>query len=114
MPQEVTWCDTWEESYTRALRGFVDQERAARDPNEELDQLYPELFNKVIPRLLRPLSAGDTKIEPVLVHGDLWCGNMATNAETAAPVIFDAAAWWAHNECWCQFQLWGNGLTRSF
>ena len=38
-------------------------------------------------------------MRPVLVHGDLWYGNMATNAETGAPISFDPAVFWAHNEC---------------
>jgi len=99
MPQDVTWCDTWEESYARALRSFAEQESKAQGLSEEMEQLYPKLFDQVIPRLLRPLSAEGRAIKPVLVHGDLWYGNMAINAETGAPVTFDPAVIWAHNEC---------------
>ena len=57
------------------------------------------LFDQVIPRLLRPLGTEGRSIRPVLVHGDLWQGNVATNAETGVPTSFDPAVWWVHNEC---------------
>ena len=79
MPQDVTWCDTWEESFSRGLRGFAEQEKNACGPSEDLDRLLPQLYEKVIPRLLRPLQTGGKKLKPVLIHGDLWYGNIATN-----------------------------------
>lgn len=99
MPNDVTWCDTWEESYSRGLWGFTEQEKAAHGPSEALEDLYPRLFGQVIPRLLRPLATGGRPIKPVLIHGDLWYGNMATNANTGNPVSFDPSVLWAHNEC---------------
>lgn len=33
-----------------------------------------------------------------LIHGDLWDGNIATDAENGNPVIFDCGAYYAHNE----------------
>ena len=99
MPQDVTWCDTWEESFSRGLRGFAEQEKNACGPSEDLDRLLPQLFEKVIPRLLRPLQMGGRKLKPVLIHGDLWYGNIATNGNTGAPIAFDPAVLWAHNEC---------------
>ena len=99
MPLEVAWCDTWEESYSRGLRDFTEQEKRAQGPSEELELLFPPLFDQVIPRLLRPLNTEGRTIQPVLVHGDLWYGNMATNADTGEPISFDPAVSWAHNEC---------------
>ena len=49
MPQDVTWSDTWEESSSRGLRGFVEQEKNACGPSEDLDRLLPQLFEKVVP-----------------------------------------------------------------
>ena len=99
MPNYVTWCDTWEESFTRGLQAFAEQEKAAHGPSDALEEMYPQLFSKVIPRLLRPLTTEGRTIKPVLIHGDLWCGNMATNANTGDPVTFDPSVLWAHNEC---------------
>ena len=112
MSQDVTWCDTWEESYSRALRTFAAQEQKSQGPSEELQTLYLKLFDRVIPRLLRPLSTEGRVIKPVLVHGDLWHGNMATNAETGVPVSFDPAVLWAHNECQWFFLRRGRQTNR--
>ncbi len=97
--RDTTWCDTWEESFTRLIKRRFQQEAEAQGPSAELDELIPPLLEKVIPRLLRPLHTGENKIKPVLVHGDVWYGNMGTNIATDEPVLFDAATIWAHNEC---------------
>ncbi|KAI9847101.1 MAG: hypothetical protein M1837_003219 [Sclerophora amabilis] len=98
MPQNNAWCDTWEEYYVRGLKDFIKQEKAVRGPSEELDELLPVFFDKVVPRLLRPLETGGRKIEPCLLHGDIWYGNIAKHAATDEPIMFDPAAFWAHNE----------------
>ncbi|KUJ17403.1 uncharacterized protein LY89DRAFT_684455 [Mollisia scopiformis] len=96
--RDVTWCDTWEEMFTNSVKMRVKQERDAQGPSAGLEELLPALFEKVIPRLLRPLHTGSNKIKPVLVHGDVWYGNLATNASTDEPIVFDPATIWAHNE----------------
>lgn len=35
---------------------------------------------------------------PWLIHGDLWEGNIGTEFETGETYIFDAGAYYAHNE----------------
>jgi fructosamine-3-kinase len=35
------------------------------------------LLKKVIPRLLDPLETDGRSIKPVLLHGDLWLGNVS-------------------------------------
>lgn len=61
--------------------------------------LLPDLFDKVIPRLLPPLETSGRTIIPSLVHADLWCGNASiVNEETEEGIGFDPAAFWAHNE----------------
>ena len=97
--RDVTWCDTWEEMFSNSMRTRVQQERDAQGPSPELGKLLPALYDKVIPRLLRPLHTGEKKIKPVLVHGNVWYGNLATNASTNEPVVYDPATIWAHNEC---------------
>ena len=99
MPQDVTWCDTWEESFSRGLRGFAEQEKTACGPGEDLNRLLPQLFAKEIPRLLRPLHTGGRELKLVLLHSSLWCGNIATKGNTGTPIIFDPAVFWAHDEC---------------
>ncbi|KAI9770839.1 MAG: hypothetical protein M1839_003034 [Geoglossum umbratile] len=98
LPQDNRWTDTWEESFKHSMRRLLDFEAEVQGPCEELEQLAISLFNKVIPRLLRPLETNGNSIKPVLVHGDLWHGNCLTDSATNEPIIFDASALWAHNE----------------
>lgn len=99
MPQNNTWTDTWEEYYVRGLKDFMQQEQAVHGRSEELEELLVPFFEKVVPRLLRPLEWGEKKIKPCLLHGDIWYGNIAERTGTNEPVMFDPAAFWAHNEC---------------
>lgn len=99
MHQNTTWSTSWENLFVRAMQTFVEQERAVHGPSEELDLLLPGLYKKVCPRLLRPLQTGSRMIKPVLVHGDIWYGNIATNALNGDAVVFDPSVFWAHNEC---------------
>ena len=60
--------------------------------------MQPALFEKVCPRLLRPLESEGRTLRPCLIHGSLEDGNIAVRAKTGQPIIFDASALWAHNE----------------
>ncbi|EHA54183.1 hypothetical protein MGG_08952 [Pyricularia oryzae 70-15] len=73
-------------------------EERTHSPDEELRQLRQQRFSKVIPRILRPLKTQGRSLQPVLVHGDLWEGNVAIDKTTGRPVIFDACPCYAHNE----------------
>ncbi|KAI4910274.1 hypothetical protein J4E90_007707 [Alternaria incomplexa] len=98
MYQDIKWRKTWEELYSQRFQSFVDQELASQGPSEEVERLVLGLKEKVIPRLLRPLNTHRRKLRPVALHGDIWCGNIATNAVTGEPVYFDPAVFWGHNE----------------
>ena len=75
IPQDVRWTNTWEECFVNGTRKDFEMEREARGPSEELEALMIPLFEKVIPRLLRPLETGGRTLKPCFVHGDLWYGN---------------------------------------
>ncbi|KAL6790202.1 Fructosamine kinase domain-containing protein [Trichoderma sp. SZMC 28013] len=99
LPQNNTWCDSWETFFAHGLRHVlkVREERAGHDL--ELDELMPALFDKIIPRLLRPLESEGRTIRPSLVHGDLWYGNTGIiDADTEKGIVYDPASFWAHNE----------------
>lgn len=98
-PVDNTWCSSWEEFYTRAMRNTVKNESLVQGPSEELNRLTDDLCTKVIPRLLRPLETGGRSIKPSLVHGDLWHGNVGIDIATNDPILFDACSLYAHNEC---------------
>ena len=71
----------------------------AQGPDNQLRDLFRQTMDKVVPRLLRPLETGDRQIEPSLVHGDLYSGNVSIDAEDGRPMLYDAACLYAHNEC---------------
>jgi fructosamine-3-kinase len=101
LAQDNTWTETWAEFYARGMRRMLQLERDARGPSEELDEISGPFLEKVIPRLLRPLETDGRSIQPVLIHGDLWIGNVSTREDTGEPMMFDASAFWGHNECRC-------------
>ncbi|KAJ3578183.1 hypothetical protein NPX13_g2387 [Xylaria arbuscula] len=88
-PVNTSWAATWEEFFTRLMRDTMEKERAVQGPNDELDRLSPLILNHVIPRLLRPMESNGRKVKPVLLHGDLWHGNVAVDADTKEPVLYD-------------------------
>ncbi|KAJ5937811.1 hypothetical protein N7454_004153 [Penicillium verhagenii] len=99
LPQFVGWEDSWEAFFAKSMRQALDLEIARKGPSEELDALCLPLFEKVIPRLLRPLESDGRQVKPSLVHGDLWYGNAGVDiAKNNQPVVFDACCFYAHNE----------------
>lgn len=73
--------------------------KSVRGKNNVMDALVEKLFEKVIPRSLRPLQTGGRCIKPTLCHGDLWHGNIARNRKTHKLMLFHSCALYAHNEC---------------
>ncbi|KAL7896627.1 Fructosamine/Ketosamine-3-kinase [Trichoderma sp. SZMC 28014] len=99
LPQDNAWCDSWEQFFSNGLRHILNIREERAGPNPELDALLPQLFDKVIPRLLRPLESGGRKIKPSLVHGNLWYGNAGIiDGDTERGIVYDPASFWAHNE----------------
>ncbi|KAK4242393.1 Fructosamine kinase-domain-containing protein [Achaetomium macrosporum] len=98
LAQDNTWTETWEEFYSRGMKRILQLEKEARGLSEELEAISGPFLETVIPRLLRPLETDGRSIEPVLIHGDLWIGNLSTRKDTGEPIMFDASAFWGHNE----------------
>ena len=99
LPQENGFTDTWTEFFSNGLKHMLQLSFTAGGPSKELTDLMPGMFEKVIPRLLKPLESEGRSIKPSLVHGDLWCGNAAVDLENDMPLVFDPCCFWAHNEC---------------
>lgn len=87
-------------------------EQESQGLNQELLDMSNKFINKVIPRLLRPLVTGGRSIKPCLIHGDLWYGNATRDGDSDMPIIFDAASFYAHNECMLSVSLHDPSLTR--
>jgi protein-ribulosamine 3-kinase len=79
IPNNNQWCDTWEEYFSRKLSNLIDLERAIHGADPKIDVLSSALMRKVVPRLLRPKETGSNKIKPVLLHGDMWHGNVSVD-----------------------------------
>ena len=100
LPLYVTQTESWEEFFANFMKHLMAAEKLAQGPaSEEQLRLESVFFDRIIPRLIRPLETGGRQIQPRLVHSDLWDGNAAVNVETEAPVIFDPSCFYAHNEC---------------
>lgn len=98
-PYDTRWCDTWEEFFTRIMKDTMKRELQVQGPHPELEALEEQVLTKVIPRLLRPMETEGRKLKPVLVHGDLWHGNVGIDNETDEPVLYDCGSFYGHNEC---------------
>jgi len=94
----TSWCDTWEELFTRIFIFQLNLERETQGPHEEMEKMGEIIVKKVIPRLLRPLETGDRPIKPVLLHADLWHGNIGLDLEKDQPVFYDCGSFYGHNE----------------
>ncbi|KAF8078865.1 fructosamine kinase PKL/CAK/FruK [Lyophyllum atratum] len=78
------WFETWEICFSSMMKDLLDQLKGNRQ-HEELCSMGEEVIKSVIPKLLGPL-----KIDPVLLHGDLW--------RSGEPIIFDPSSFYGHCE----------------
>lgn len=98
IPNDNSWQISWEAWFTQAMEQMFEIEENSHGKDDELEALKKTLYEKVIPRLLRPLETGGRSIQPCLVHSDLWPGNYMPVADTNKIMIFDSCAYWVHNE----------------
>lgn len=98
-PQINTWTSDWIEFYGVHRLGY--QLNLARQ--QYGDSLIYERGQWLV-KNMAPLFDGAV-IEPCLLHGDLWSGNIS-NDKNSEPVILDPACYYGHNEAefgmsWC-------------
>ncbi|THV98932.1 hypothetical protein D6D27_01240 [Aureobasidium pullulans] len=99
LPMYVTKSDSWEDFFSKYMRHFMLAEKIGQGPaSKELERLERIFFDRIIPRLCRPLETGGREIKPRLVHSDLWDGNSAIDAQTENPIIYDSSCFYGHNE----------------
>lgn len=97
--QNNTWESSWEVFWTRLMREIIEREERLRGPHDdELVKLKQQFFDKVLPRYLRPLESNGRSIKPCLVHADLWPGNCRYKLDMETVCMYDASAFWGHNE----------------
>lgn len=98
IPQHVAWDSSWTTFYTGLLQDALQRDLETNGPWPVLERVSSRVLNKVIPRLLGALESGGRSIRPSLIHGDLWEGNIATEAGTGNIFLIDAGAYYAHSE----------------
>ncbi|KAI0115524.1 Fructosamine kinase-domain-containing protein [Nemania sp. FL0031] len=96
-PHPVEWQDDWAAFFAELLRSRVNMDVKASGPWPEMERAAEQVITKVIPKLLGSLQWNGRPIEPSLIHGDLWEGNVTVNA-SGEPVLYDAGSYYAHNE----------------
>lgn len=98
IPQSVSWEETWTIFFTRLLQHVIDLDAEANGDWDGLKTLGAQLISHVVPRLLDTLSSDGRVLKPSLIHGDLWEGNTGISRDNGNIYVFDAAAFYAHNE----------------
>ncbi|KAL0464733.1 UNVERIFIED_CONTAM: Protein-ribulosamine 3-kinase, chloroplastic [Sesamum latifolium] len=105
-PQINTWTSDWIEFYGVHRLGY--QLKLARQ--QYGDSLIYEKGQRLV-KNMAPLFDGAV-IEPCLLHGDLWSGNISSD-KNGDPVILDPACYYGHNEA--EFGMsWCAGFGGSF
>ena len=97
-PQHVKWDSNWASFFTKLLKEALRLDIENNGPWPELEKVSERILTKVIPRLLGVLQENGREIKPCLIHGDLWEGNIGIAYNNHEIKIFDAGAYYAHNE----------------
>ncbi|XP_057952550.1 protein-ribulosamine 3-kinase, chloroplastic [Malania oleifera] len=105
-PQINTWSSDWIEFYAEYRLGY--QLKLAEE--QYGDSTIYEKGQRLV-KNMRPLFE-NVVIEPCLLHGDLWSGNISSD-KNGQPVILDPACYYGHNEA--EFGMsWCAGFGESF
>lgn len=97
-PNDNTWQDSWEKWYIQAMQAIFKYQKQVQGEDEELESLFKDLCEKVIPRLLRPLETKGRSIKPCLIHSNLWPSNCMLDTDTREIMIFNSCVYWGHSE----------------
>ncbi|KND86389.1 Protein-ribulosamine 3-kinase, chloroplastic [Tolypocladium ophioglossoides CBS 100239] len=97
-PQNVAWEKSWTTFFANLLQHVIAMDFDLNVYWEALDTVEKRLISHVIPRLLDALEKDGHTVKSFLIHADLWEGNSGSSLENGGIYIFDAAAFYAHNE----------------
>lgn len=75
--REEHWSRSWAARFTHMLKDLIKMDNQVNGVWSEYDAACERLISRVIPRLLGALQSDGREIHPVLVHRDLWEGNIA-------------------------------------
>ncbi|KAF8807813.1 Ketosamine-3-kinase [Phlegmacium glaucopus] len=102
------WFQRWDECYS-AMIGELLVHLERKGGFHSLCKKGKTMQDVVIPKLLGPLD-----IKPVILHGDLWSGNVGVEKSTGQPIIFDPASYYGHNEADLSIAHVFGGFPQSF
>jgi protein-ribulosamine 3-kinase len=94
----LRWDPSWQSFFTKMLQHSIKIDTQENGTWDALSTVSARVIDSVIPLLLGPLESDGRTVKPSLIHGDLWDGNIGTDCETGDVYVFDAGAYYAHNE----------------
>ncbi|KAF5352641.1 hypothetical protein D9756_005996 [Leucocoprinus leucothites] len=105
--QKNGWYETWEQCYDSLIGNLL--EGLSKKGYSNLVKKGEGVREQVIPKLL-----GQLNVQPVLLHGDLWSGNVGVDSSTGEPVVFDPSSYYGHNEADLAIARIFGGFPQSF
>ncbi|KAE8449684.1 hypothetical protein EG329_007459 [Mollisiaceae sp. DMI_Dod_QoI] len=123
--QDNSYRSSWADFYAECrLRHILKCAEKNNGNDSELSSLVEQTASVIVPRLLRDghlKSPSGEKIQPVVVHGDLWSGNHGRGSIDQGgieEVVFDPSSAWAHSEfefgIMRMFGGFGKGFEREY
>nr|AAZ14929.1 possible fructosamine-3-kinase [Coprinellus disseminatus] len=109
------WFDGWSKCYA-AMYGTLIQRLRETGRHERLCSKGDKIIQRCgfDPHSIIPILLGKMSIQPVLLHGDLWNGNVGVDQTTGEPVIFDPASFYGHSESDLAIARIFGGFPQSF
>ncbi|KAK1704980.1 Fructosamine kinase-domain-containing protein [Colletotrichum lupini] len=98
VPVNNSWNSSWESFWRQQMKGLFDQDDRVHGMDDELTALKMIFLHEVISRYLAPLEREGRSVMPCLIHSDLWPGNIKPKKSSNGLCMFDACAFWGHNE----------------
>jgi protein-ribulosamine 3-kinase len=98
VPVDNTWNSSWCVFWAQQMKSLFVHDERVHELDEELESLKADFLEKAIPRYLGPLESEGRSIKPCLIHSDLWPGNIKPRTSSDELCMFDACAYWGHNE----------------
>ncbi|KAI8458346.1 Fructosamine/Ketosamine-3-kinase [Phakopsora pachyrhizi] len=108
---ETEQVNKWEKDWMVFFREFRIKELIRRIDDPEINSLAQPIYNQVIPFLL---SDFEPRPSPVIIHGDLWSGNVSLDEETGQVFIYDPSSYYGHNEVELGIMMMFGGRSEIF